>query len=128
MEATITISQLAQGILFIVLMVVAVYAAFMLKQVNALIRHLHAMLNDNEAQLNRIVVNLSQVTSNSAEVSSQLRDGFNEAAKTIKVIGRETADTVLTLNKTADYVSTYAVIIQEVLKGLIKLFSGQDKK
>jgi len=128
MDATITISQLAQVILFILIVVVGLYAAFILRQINTLTRHLNALIRENEALFKRSVVNLSQVMENSADVSHQLRDGFSEITKTIKVIGSETADTVLTINKTADYVSTYAVVIHEILKSLIKLFSAQDKK
>jgi methyl-accepting chemotaxis protein len=128
MDATITVSQLAQVILFILVVVLGVYAAFILRRINAVTRHLQTLFSDNAAQLNKSAVHLAQVMADSAEVSSQLREGFNAATKTIKVIGRETADTVLTLNKTADYVSTYAVVIQEAIKILVKLFAGQDKK
>jgi methyl-accepting chemotaxis protein len=128
MDATITVSQLAQVILFILVVVLGVYAAFILRRINAVTRHLQTLFSDNAAQLNKSAAHLAQVMADSAEVSSQLREGFNAATKTIKVIGQETADTVLTLNKTADYVSTYAVVIQEAIKILVKLFAGQDKK
>ena len=127
MEATISISQLAQIIVFVLIVAVGVYAVFILRQINALTRHLHAMLNENQAHFQNTAAHLAQVLENSAAVSSQLREGFSAAGSTLKAIGRETADTVLTINKTADYVSTYALIIHEVLKSLIKLFSDYKK-
>ncbi len=128
MEATITIGQLAQIVLFALIVAVGVYAAFILRRINAFTRRLDALFSENEVRLKETVAHLARLMENSAELSAQFREGFGEARQTLKIIGRETADTVLTINKTADHVATYAVVIHEVVKSLLKMFTAQGRK
>jgi len=65
--------------------------------------------------------------SDTAAIFSEAKISVGDAGEAIRTISYETTGTVLTINETADYMAKYAVVIGEIVKTIVNMFSS-DKK
>ena len=52
---------------------------------------------------------------------------MGKVSKAIDVISQDTTETILTINKTADELGTYALVIGEIAKAVVNLFNPDRK-
>ena len=77
--------------------------------------------------LNQVIPNIKDIAENTAITSEEVRKSVGHAGEAIRTISHETTDTVLTINETADYLAKYALVIGEIVKTIVNMFSS-DKK
>jgi methyl-accepting chemotaxis protein len=92
-----------------------------------LIKEATVLLQKNKDHLNHIIPKIKDIAENSATISEEVRKSVDDAGEAIRTISHETTDTVLTINETADYMARYAVVIGEIVKTIVNMFSS-DKK
>ncbi|MDD2464036.1 MAG: hypothetical protein PHI97_08555 [Desulfobulbus sp.] len=112
MEGYITFGQLGLLILFLLLLVVGGYVIVTLKNVNAAVKDIGAILKENKDALKLAIPNIAMASENVVALTGELRSGLGEASRAIE---------------TADQIATYAVIIGEVTKALVGVFSSAKK-
>jgi ABC-type transporter Mla subunit MlaD len=128
METSISLTQLGGIIVFLLIVAVGGYAIFALRSLTDLLRNCSATLTRNESYLNKTICHLAELSENAAGASKDLRKSIEEMNQAITSISRDTADTVTTISKTADYVSSYAIVIAEIIKALSSLFATEKTK
>lgn len=125
MEASITLIELGMIILFLVVLAAGIYAVITLRSINAVTSEITGLLRRHRSdldQLSKSVPHITEISANAAEVSREAKARVYEAGKAIETISRDTTDTVLRVNETADQVARYVVLFGEVAKALIELF------
>ncbi len=128
MQASITLNQLGIFIIFILILLVGGYAFMALRNLNSLITEVKATFLNNKDSINQIIPNINEISTNTAQISNDLKNSAHEVGEAVRTISHETTDTVLTINETADYMAKYAVVIGEIIKAVMDLFSsGKDK-
>jgi predicted PurR-regulated permease PerM len=127
MEGAITYNELGILILFLVLLVVGVYAALALKNLNMLLKKTNSLLGANEGHINRILANAAEISEQGAFISQSVAANLDEAGKAIEAITNSTADTVMKFNETADQIRSYAVPTAELVKALIDIFRSERR-
>jgi hypothetical protein len=126
MEISITLRDLGMIILFLTIMAVGVYAVITLRSVNGAVREISDMLRRHRRDLDELsqsVPHIAETSANAVEVSREVRKRVYEVGKALELISRDTTDTVLRVNATADHVASYVLVFGEVAKGLLELFS-----
>ena len=98
-----------------------------LRNINGLIKEATAMLQRNKDHLNQIIPNIKDIAENTALISKEVKISVADAGEAIRTISHETTDTVLTINETADYMAKYAVVIGEIVKTIVNMFSSEKK-
>ena len=127
MQGTITYGELGIMILFLVILIVGIYAVFALKNLNALLKKADAVVDANQSHLNRIIPHLAEISENTAIASREIRSHMDEIGKSVETITHGTADTVMKVNETADRMAAYAMLVGEVAKVLADLFRNNRK-
>ncbi len=127
MQASITLNQLGIFIIFILILLVGGYAFMALRNLNSLITEVKATFLNNKDSINQIIPNINEISANTAQISNDLKNSAHEVGEAVRTISHETTDTVLTINETADYMAKYAVVIGEIIKAVMDLFSSKDK-
>ncbi len=128
MQASITLNQLGIFIVFILILLVGGYAFVALRNLNSLIMEVKATFLNNKDSINQIIPNINEISANTAQISNDLKISAHEVGEAVRTISHETTDTVLTINETADYMAKYALVIGEIIKTFMDLFSsGKDK-
>ncbi|MFA5700142.1 MAG: hypothetical protein WC913_02575 [Desulfuromonas sp.] len=127
MQGSITLNELGIFILFALIVVAGGYAIVTLRNINGLVKEATAVLQGNKDHLNKIIPNLNGIAENTAIISEEVKKSVGEAGAAIRTISHETTDTVLTINETAEYVAKYAIVIGEIIKSVVCMFSS-DKK
>ncbi|MGA9534821.1 MAG: hypothetical protein WBR24_02830 [Desulfobacterales bacterium] len=127
MQGSITLNELGIFIVFALIVVAAGYAIVTLKNINGLIKVASATLQRNQDHLNQIIPNINEISENTARISEELKKSVGEAGEAIRTISHETTDTVLTINETADYLAKYALVIGEIVKTIVNMFSSNEK-
>ena len=125
MEASITLVELGMLILFLVVLAAGVYAVITLRSINAVAFEITALLRRHRSdldQLSKSVPHIAEISANTAEVSREAKLRVHEVGKAIETISRDTTDTVLRVNETADQIARYVTLFGEVAKALIDLF------
>ncbi|HSM75717.1 MAG TPA: hypothetical protein VK852_13815 [Desulfobacterales bacterium] len=127
MDASITLAELGMIILFLVVLTAGVYAVITLRNINAVSSEFSALLRRHRSdldQLSKSVPHIAEISANAAEVSREAKLRVHEVGKAIETISRDTTDTVLRVNETADQVARYVMLFGEIAKALIELFPG----
>jgi methyl-accepting chemotaxis protein len=127
MQGSITWNELGVFILFIFFAVAGGYAVMTLKNVNGFIKEVAGLLQKNKDQLNEIIPNIHETSVNTRSISRDLRKSVEEAGEAVRTISHETTDTVLTITETADSLAKYAMVIGEIVKILVNMFSSNEK-
>ena len=127
MQASITLNELGIFIIFALIVVAGGYAIVTLKNINGLIKVASATLQRNQDHLNQIIPNINEISENTARISEEVKKSVGEAGEAIRTISHETTDTVLTINETADYLAKYALVIGEIVKTIVNMFSSNEK-
>ena len=127
MQGSITLNELGIFIIFVLLVVAGGYAIVTLRNMNGLIKKATHMLQRNTDHFNRIVPNIYEISENTASISEEFKKSMGEAGEAIRTISHETTDTVLTINETAEYLAKYALMIGEIVKTIVNLFSSKEK-
>lgn len=127
MQGSITLNELGIFIVFALIVVAGGYVVLTLRNINGLIKEATALLQKNKDHFNQIIPNINEISENTAIISEEFKNSVGEAGQAIRTISHETTDTVLTINETADYVAKYAIVIGEIVKALINMFSSSEK-
>lgn len=127
MQGSITLNELGIFIAFMLVSVAGGYAILTLRNINGLVKEATALLQKNKDHFNRIIPNITDISENTAIVAKELKNSVGEAGQAIKTISHETADTVMTINQTADHLANYAIVIGEIVKTLLNVFSENKK-
>ncbi|MDO9507900.1 MAG: hypothetical protein Q7I97_00935 [Thermovirgaceae bacterium] len=127
MQTSITLYELGIFMIFVLILVVGGYTFVTLRNVNGFIKEAKTMLQENKDNFNQIILNIDEISENTAMISGELGKSVGELSEAIKTISHETTDTVLTINETADYVAKYAIVIGEIVKTVISMFSSEKK-
>ena len=127
MEGSITLNELGIFVIFGLIVAVGVYVVVTLRNINGLIKDLTLILNQRRDHFSRIISNIHEISDNTAIISKELTHSVDEAGTAIRKISSETADTILSINETADYLAKYAIVIGEIVKAVVNMFSS-DKK
>lgn len=127
MQTSITLYELGIFMIFVLVLVVGGYAFVTLRNINGFIKETRTMFQENKDNFNKIILNIDEISENTAMISGELGKSVGELSEAIKTVSRETTDTVLTINETADYVAKYAIVIGEIAKAVIGMFSSEKK-
>jgi methyl-accepting chemotaxis protein len=122
MQASITLNELGMFILFITVFAAGVYAIVALKSLHAAAREATEILHRLRSDLSGSIPHVAETTENAVEISRELKKRVFEAGKTIETISRDTTDTVLRVNATADHVASYVLVFGEIAKAILELF------
>lgn len=127
MQGSITLNELGIFIVFALFVVAGGYAIVTLKNINGLIKVALATLQKNQDHLNQIIPNINEISENTARISEEIKKSVDEAGEAVRAISHETTDTVLTINETADYMAKYVLVIGEIVKTIVNMFSSNEK-
>jgi methyl-accepting chemotaxis protein len=127
MQGSITWNELGLFIIFVFIAVAGGYAVVTLKNLNGFIKEAAGLLQRNKDQFNQIIPNIYETSINTASISRDLRKSVEEAGEAVRTISHETTDTVLTITETADSLAKYALVIGEIVKMLVNMFSSNEK-
>ncbi|WP_321494777.1 hypothetical protein [uncultured Desulfobacter sp.] len=128
MQGSITLNELGILIIFILFAVAGGYAIVTLRNMNGFIKKANALIQRNTDHFNRIIPNIDEISENTARISEEFKKSIGEAGDAIRTISQETTDTVSTINDTAQYLANYALIIGEIVKTIVNLFSSNEKE
>jgi methyl-accepting chemotaxis protein len=127
MQGSITLNELGILIVFALIVVAGGYAIVTLRNINGLIKEATAILQRNKDHFNQIIPNINEISENTARISEEFKKSVGEAGEAIRTISHETTDTVLTINETADHLAKYALVIGEIVKTIVNMFSSNEK-
>jgi methyl-accepting chemotaxis protein len=127
MQGSVTWNELGVFIVFVFFAVAGGYAVMTLKNMNRFIKEAAGLLQKNKDQLNEIIPNIHEISVNTKSISKNLRQSVEEAGEAVRTISHETTDTVLTITETADSLAKYALVIGEIFKILVNMFSSSEK-
>ena len=127
MQGSITFNELGIFIVFALIAVAVAYAIVTLRNINGLIREATSMLQRNKDHFNQIIPNINEISENTVRISEEVKKSVGEAGEAVRTISHETTDTVLTINETADYLAKYALVIGEIVKTIVNMFSSNEK-
>ena len=127
MQGSITFNQLGIFIGFALIAVAVAYAIVTLRNINGLIKEATTMLQRNKDHFNQIIPNINEISENTVRISEEVKKSVGEAGEAVRTISHETTDTVLTINETADYLAKYALVIGEIVKTIVNMFSSNEK-
>ena len=127
MQGSITFNQLGIFIGFALIAVAVAYAIVTLRNINGLIREATSMLQRNKDHFNQIIPNINEISENTVRISEEVKKSVGEAGEAVRTISHETTDTVLTINETADYLAKYALVIGEIVRTIVNMFSSNEK-
>jgi methyl-accepting chemotaxis protein len=127
MQGSITWNELGLFIIFAFIAVAGGYAVVTLKNLNGFIKEAAGLLQRNKDQFNQIIPNIHETSINTARISRDLRKSVEEAGEAVRTISHETTDTVLTITETADSLAKYALVIGEIVKMVVNMFSSNEK-
>jgi methyl-accepting chemotaxis protein len=127
MQGSITLNELGIFIIFILIAVAGGYAIMALRNMNAFYKKAADLIQRNTDHLNRIIPNIYEISENTAKISEEFKNSIGEAGEAIRTISHETTDTVLTINDTAEYLAKYALMIGEIVKTIVNMFSSNKE-
>ena len=127
MQGSITYNELGIFIGLALIVAAGGYAIVTLKNINGLVKAASAVLQRNQDYLNQIIPKIHEISENTAKISEDVKKSVGEAGEAIRTISHETTDTVLTINETADYLAKYALVIGEIVKTIVSMFSLNEK-
>jgi methyl-accepting chemotaxis protein len=123
MNITITLEDLGFFILFLLALGVGVYLAVTLKNLNGLVKEIRDLLGANRKNIDQSLANLPVITENLNEASFGVKRGVNQTEEVIEQVSANVGETMIAVHKTADSISTYSIIVTEIVKSVMDLFS-----
>ena len=127
MNITITLEELGFFILFLLVLGVGAYLVVTLKNLNGLVKDIRDLLDANRKNIDQSLANLPVITENLNEASFGVKRGVNQTEAVIEQVSDNVGDTMIAVHKTADSISTYSIIVTEVIKAVMDLFSKAKK-
>lgn len=127
MQGSITLNELGIFIIFTLIAVAGGYAIVTLRNINSFYKKANVLIQRNTDHFNRIIPNIYEISENTARVSEEFKKSIGDAGEAIRTISHETTDTVLTINETAEYLANYALMIGEIVKTIVNMFSSNEK-
>ncbi len=127
MNITITLGDLGFFILFLLVLGIGAYLAVTLKNLNGLIREIQKRLDANSKNIDQSLANLSVITENLNEASFGVKRSVNQTEAVIDQVSTNVGDTLIAVHKTADSISTYSIIVTEIVKTLMVFFAKGKK-
>jgi predicted PurR-regulated permease PerM len=127
MQGSITLNELGIFIVFSLIVVAGGYAIMTLRNINGLIKEATVLLQKNKEHFNQIIPTINVISEDTAKITKELKKSVDEAGEAIRTISHETTDTVLTINETADHLAQYAIVIGEIVKAILNVFSANKK-
>lgn len=130
MEITISLAEMGWIVLIAVILAVCFYMIRVFRRLDVFMMRMVAIsetLAQNKENLRDIIDRVAEITERGASVSKRIDMQIEDAAKTIRTIGHSTTDTVSTISKTADQISTYTIVIGEIFKLLRDIFAPAVK-
>lgn len=127
MQGSITLNELGIFIIFTLIAVAGVYAIVVLRNMNGFIKKATDLIQRNTDHFNRIIPNIYEISENTARISEECKKSIGEAGEAIRTISHETTDTVSTINETAEYLANYALMLGEIVKTIVNMFSSNKK-
>jgi methyl-accepting chemotaxis protein len=127
MQGSITLNELGIFIVFALIVVAGGYAIMTLRNINGFVKEATVLLQKNKEHVNHIIPNINVISEDTAKITKELNKSVAEAAEAIRTISHETTDTVLTINETADHLAEYAIVIGEIVKAILNVFSANKK-
>jgi methyl-accepting chemotaxis protein len=128
MDYAIPIDHLAWFIVFLLAIGAGIYLILTLRNLNGLIRDVGALVQKNRDHLDRTAADLPIITTNAVVISQELRNQVTDMGESLDHVSDSVTDTAETVNKTAEEVSTYALLISDVIKAGVDMFSGSDRR
>jgi len=128
MDYAIPIDQLAWFIVFLLAIGAGIYLILTLRNLNGLIRDVGSLIHKNRGNLDRSAADLPIITGNAVVISQELRTQVTDMGDSIDQVSDSVTDTAEAVNKTAEEFSTYAVILSDVIKAGVDLFSNSDRR
>ncbi|MFA5904463.1 MAG: hypothetical protein WC836_11065 [Desulfobacula sp.] len=127
MQGSITWNELGLFIIFVFIAAACGYTIVTLKNLNGLTREAMGLLQKNKDRVNEIIPRIHEISVNTASLSKDLRKTVENAGEAVRTISHETANTVLTITETADSLAQYALVIGEIVKAVVHMFSSNEK-
>lgn len=121
MNITISLVDLAYTLLFLLVLGVGFYLFVTLKNLNGLLSEVRGLLEENRQNIDQSLTHLPVITENLNEASFGIKNGVQQAEAVLDQVSDNVSDAMVTVNKTADTLSTYSVIVTEVVKSLAKV-------
>jgi methyl-accepting chemotaxis protein len=123
MNITITLEDLGFFILFLLALGIGVYLAVTLKNLNGLVKEIRDLIGANRKNIDQSLANLPVITENLNEASFGVKRGVNQTEEVIEQVSANVGETMIAVHKTADSISTYSIIVTEIVKSVMDLFS-----
>jgi methyl-accepting chemotaxis protein len=127
MQGSITWNDLGLFIIFVFIAVAGGYAVVTLKNLNRFVKEAEGLLQRNKDQFDQIIPNIHETSLNTASISRDLRKSVEETGEAFRTISHGATDTVLSITETADSLAKYALVIGEIVKMVVNLFSSNEK-
>ena len=127
MNITISLEELGLFVLFILILGVGAYLAVTLKNLNGLVKEIRELLDANRKNIDQSLTHLPAIAENLNEASYGVKKGVNQTEAIIEQVSANVGDTLIAVHKTADSISTYSIIVTEIVKALMDLFPKWKK-
>ena len=127
MQGSISYGDLGLIMLFLVIPAIGGYLVITLKNANRFIQEARNTLVFNQEQIHKTIGNLHRITETGVVISREVLESVGKAGKAIEIISRDTTETMLAINKTADDIGMYALVIGEITKVVTRLFVPDRK-
>lgn len=126
MQLTIHLKDLGYVILFFLALGIGAYLIIMIKNINLFVRELRETFHKSRKNIEETARELPEIADNLKKTSIDLRAGAQRTEKTLEVLSENITEAAVTVNRTADSITTYSVLITEIVKGMMEVF-GKDK-
>ena len=127
MNAVFTLQEIAVFILFLLAVGVGVYLIIALRNINSLAREINQVMEANRPHIDLTLSYLPEISENIRESSIGIRKSVCRTEAAIDVLTDNVTDAVTTVNKAADSITTYSVIVTEIVKTLMDMFVKAKK-
>ncbi len=128
MNITISLYELGGLILFLLAVGVGIYLAVTLKNLNGLIRRINGLVEENSEEFTATVAALPEISRNLSQASNGLRKSMEQAESAVETIAGNVNETAVVVGRTADQITTYAVVAAEVVKAVAEIFSRSNDR
>jgi hypothetical protein len=122
MQVSISLVDLGAVILFAIAGVVGIYAVIAFKSIHSAAKEITDFLHLHRTDWDKSITHLAAAFENANIITTEVRKSLGEAEKAIQTISRNTTDTVLRVNETADQVASYVIVFGEIAKAILALF------
>jgi predicted PurR-regulated permease PerM len=127
MNVVFTLQEIAVFILFLLAVGVGVYLIIALRNINSLTREINQVVEANRSSIDLTLSYLPEISENLRESSIGIRKSVCQTEAAIDVLTDNVTDAVTTVNKAADSITTYSVIVTEIVKTLMDMFAKAKK-